>query len=83
VQVIVQSSHKSASQLDERVEAFLLQYRKELQRYLDSAQPDALDKLREYVSAVCEKLLERPKNIDQEAARYWEEVKVDLSTCLL
>ena len=57
--LIVQSSHKDADFLDQRVESFLLQYRE--QQLLTMAPED----LEANVAAVIEKLVEKPKNIDQ------------------
>jgi len=68
VQIIVQSSHTNPTRLDLRVEAFLIQYRTDLADTTAEA-------LQGFVAAVCEKLLEKPKNIDQESSRYWEEIK--------
>ena len=65
MQVIVQSGHKGPNHLDERVEAFLTQYRQtELAAY-SAADPDSSRKLEGFRAAVCEKLTEKPKNIDQ------------------
>ena len=58
IQIIVQSSHTNPTQLDLRVEAFLIQYRTDLANTTAEA-------LQGFVVAVCEKLLEKPKNIDQ------------------
>ena len=56
--IIVQSSHKDADFLDGRVESFLVQYREQL------AQISAED-FSANVNAVIEKLVEKPKNIDE------------------
>ena len=56
--LIVQSSHKDADFLDGRVEDFLLQYRAQLAAI-------SAEDLGANVNAVIEKLLEKPKNIDQ------------------
>jgi insulysin len=56
--IIVQSSHKDAAYLDERVESFLAQYRELLRALTEEA-------FAEYVTAVIEKLVEKPKNIDE------------------
>jgi secreted Zn-dependent insulinase-like peptidase len=62
VQLIVQSGHRGPAFLDDRVESFLAQYRTELAGYSE-------DVLGGFVEAVCEKLTEKPKNIDQVCAR--------------
>jgi len=62
VQLIVQSGHRGPAFLDDRVESFLAQYRTELAGYSD-------DVLGGFVEAVCEKLTEKPKNIDQVCER--------------
>ena len=56
--IIVQSSHKDADFLDGRVESFLTQYREQL------AQISPED-FSANVTAVIEKLVEKPKNIDE------------------
>ena len=62
VQLIVQSGHRGPAFLDDRVESFLAQYRTELAGYSE-------DVLGGFVEAVCKKLTEKPKNIDQVCAR--------------
>jgi len=56
--LIVQSSHRDADFLDGRVESFIAQYRDQLKDI--SAEDFAAN-----IAAVIEKLLEKPKNIDQ------------------
>jgi insulysin len=56
--IIVQSSHKDTAYLDERVESFLALYRELLSALTEEA-------FGEYVTAVIEKLVEKPKNIDE------------------
>ena len=93
LQMIVQSSHKDPTYLDQRVEDFLLGFREKLSSF-------TVEELQTNIQAVVEKMLEKPKNLDQESARYWEEIKsatylfdrkerlakhlrsVDLSECL-
>lgn len=58
MQLIVQSGHRGPAFLDDRVESFLGQYRTELAGYSE-------EMLGGFVEAVCEKLTEKPKNIDQ------------------
>lgn len=57
--IIVQSSHKDPQYLDERIESFLELYRKHLLEECTAEQ------LQTHIHAVIEKLLEKPKNIDQ------------------
>ncbi|KAJ1414617.1 Metalloenzyme, LuxS/M16 peptidase-like protein, partial [Ochromonadaceae sp. CCMP2298] len=68
LQLIAQSSHKNPDFLDRRVEVFLTTYRAQL-----GAMGEA--EFEENVTAVVEKLLERPKNVDQEGEQLWAEVK--------
>ena len=56
--LIVQSSHRDADYLDGRVESFLVQYRDQLKAI-------SAEDFQANVAAVIEKLLEKPKNIDQ------------------
>ncbi len=56
--LIVQSSHRDADYLDGRVESFLVQYR-------DHLKGISAEDFQANVAAVIEKLLEKPKNIDQ------------------
>lgn len=59
IQIIVQSHHKDAIYLDERIENFLKHY------YEQFLTPLTAEKLVDYVTAVKEKLLEKPKNLDE------------------
>ena len=68
ISFIVQSSHKEPIYLDGRVEDFLVNYRQELESMSE-------EKLQTYIRAVCEKLLEKPKNLDQESSKYWVEIR--------
>jgi insulysin len=67
VRIIVQSNSRDAHFLDQRVEAFLLQYRETLAAMTP-------EELQTNVTAVTEQLREKPKNLDEEASRLWEEV---------
>ncbi len=58
ISFIVQSSHKDPVYLDSRIEEFLISYRKDLEAMEQ-------EKLQTFIDAVCEKLLEKPKNLDQ------------------
>ena len=58
VSIIVQSSHKDPIYLDSRIEDFLSTYRQTLVDMSD-------DKYESFVNGVIEKLLEKPKNLDQ------------------
>jgi insulysin len=66
--IIVQSNHKDPCDLDRRVETFLRTFRKELEEC-------TAEKLQTFIQAVVEKLVEKPKNIDEETDRMWGEVK--------
>ena len=68
LQVIVQSSHKDPTYLDARVEDFLVGFRSKLGAFTD-------EELQTNIQAVVEKLLEKPKNLDQESSNYWGEIK--------
>lgn len=56
--IIVQSSHKDADYLDNRIEAFLHAYREQLIGLSEET-------FKENVTAVIEKLVEKPKNIEE------------------
>ena len=56
--IIVQSSHKDADYLDNRIEAFLQVYRDQLIALSEET-------FKENVNAVIEKLVEKPKNIEE------------------
>ncbi len=56
--MIVQSSHKDPIFLDCRIEDFLTTYRQSIAEMSE-------EKLQTFVDAVIEKLLEKPKNLDQ------------------
>lgn len=66
LRIIVQST-KDPHFLDERVEAFLEQFRAELAMF-------TLEKLQENVTAVREQQLEKPKNNYEEFSELWREV---------
>lgn len=65
---VVQSSHKDPDYLDQRIEDFLVQYRQQLADM-------ALEEYQAYVHAVVEKLVEKPKNLNEETEHYWAEIK--------
>lgn len=67
LQIIVQSSHKDPVYLDSRIEDFLVAYRTKLAAFTD-------EELQKNILAVVEKLLEKPKNLDQESTRFWNEI---------
>lgn len=56
--MIVQSSHKDPIYLDGRIEDFFITYRSTIAEMSE-------EKLKTFVDAVIEKLLEKPKNLDQ------------------
>ena len=68
LQMIVQSSHKDPAYLDTRIELFLESFRATLGAFTE-------EELKTNIQAVIEKLLEKPKNLDQESMRHWEEIK--------
>jgi secreted Zn-dependent insulinase-like peptidase len=68
LQMIVQSSHKDPAYLDTRIELFLELFRATLGAFTE-------EELKTDSQAVIEKLLEKPKNLDQESMRHWEEIK--------
>jgi insulysin len=67
MRIIVQSSDKDASYLDERIESFLEGFRE----LLASMSADILSS---NIKAVIELLLERPKNLQKETSRFWGEI---------
>ena len=68
LRMIVQSSHKDPEYLDLRVEEFLTGFRDHLAGLSDA-------ELQTNITAVVDKLTEKPKNLDQETGRFWEEVR--------
>lgn len=66
--IIVQSHHKDPLYLNDRIEHFLLRY------YEEVLKPMTEEKLQHFIHAVKEKLIEKPKNLDEETDRYWEEI---------
>lgn len=67
----MQSNHKNPFYLDGRVEAFLKTYREELL-------PNFSDEMiSTQVQAVCDKLVEQPKNINEQARQLWGEIKTN------
>jgi insulysin len=59
IHFIVQSNHKDALYLDERIETFLKTY------YENTLLTMEQEKLTNFINAVKEKLLEKPKNLDE------------------
>jgi insulysin len=59
IQIIVQSHHKDALYLNGRIENFLQYY------YENFLLPLTAEKFQDYIHAVKEKLLEKPKNMDE------------------
>eukprot|EP01034_Spumella_vulgaris_P021908 gene21909-27985_t len=66
--IIIQSGVKDPHYLNNRVEEFLTAFRVDLAAYSE-------EKFASFVTAVVEKLIEKPKNIDEESGRYWEEIR--------
>eukprot|EP00981_Chlorochromonas_danica_P009292 scaffold2602_cov177-Ochromonas_danica.AAC.13 len=64
---VVQSSHKDPIYLDGRIEAFLESYRAELA----SMSPETVQT---FIQSAIDKLLEKPKNLNNEAGEYKEEI---------
>ena len=64
IHFIVQSNHKSPEYLNSRIESFLLSYREKL-----TEEAVALN-----INAVCDSLLEKPKNMEQDSQSFWIEV---------
>jgi len=71
LRVIVQSNSRDAHYLDERIESFLVQYRETLAAM-------TAEELQTNITACVDQLREKPKNLDVEAARLWEEVESGL-----
>ena len=67
LRIIVQSNSRDAQYLDDRIELFL-------QGYRDTLAQMGAEELHTNVCSTVEKLLEKPKNIDEESGRHWEEV---------
>ena len=68
ISITVQSSHKGPEYLDGRIDSFLQQH------YLDVVSALTPEALLVHVQACVEKTLERPKNLDEETERHWEEL---------
>jgi insulysin len=68
VQVIIQSNHKDPPYLDQSIETFLINYREKL----ISLTQDELDTNKK---SVCDELLEKYKNLNNETSAHWEEIK--------
>jgi insulysin len=66
--IIIQSGVKDPHYLNNRIEEFLTAFRVDLAAY-------SAEKFASFVTAVVEKLAEKPKNIDEESGRYWEEIR--------
>lgn len=72
IAIIVQSSVQDPVYLDSRIDAFLSQYRREVLGTMDEAT------LQTFITAEIEALLEKPKNLDEETRRYWDEISKGL-----
>jgi insulysin len=72
LRVIVQSNSQDPIFLDGRIESFLQQYYDEILTTLSDAS------LLDNKKACIENLLEKPKNLDKESARYWSEISTGL-----
>lgn len=68
LRIIVQSNSRDAHFLDQRIEAFLVQYREQILAKM------TVEELQTNITACVEHLREKPKNLNEEAERLWEEV---------
>lgn len=68
IHLIVQSNHKDPQYLDERIEDFLVGFKKLLLEYTET-------QINENIEAVKDKLLEKPKNLNEGSRNYWSEIK--------
>ena len=68
LRVIVQSNSKSAHYLDGRIETFFKSYRDELSSMSD-------EEYKSHISAVTERMKEKPKNLDNETDIYLSEIQ--------
>lgn len=67
VQVVVQSSNRDAKYLDDAIELFLASFYDELALYTN-------DSIQSNINATIEGLLEKPKNLSEEASKYWNSI---------
>lgn len=67
VQIIIQSTIKDPTQLDQRTEAFFLQFERELQRMSD-------EEFKNYVNILMDLKMEKYKNLWEESDFYWREI---------
>lgn len=69
LRIIVQSNSKDGHYLDGRIESFLEQYRTTLLADM------TLEELNTNIRATIEKLIEKPKNLDEETGALWDEIR--------
>ena len=68
IHIIVQSNHKDPQYLDERIEDFLISFKELLLQYTP-------EQVQENIEAVKDRLLEKPKNLNEGSRQYWSEIK--------
>ena len=68
IHIIVQSNHKDPQYLDERIEDFLISFKELLLQYTP-------EMVQENILAVKDRLLEKPKNLNEGSRNYWSEIK--------
>lgn len=68
IQFIIQSNHKDPPYLDQSIETFLINYREKLINL-------AIEELDTHKKSVCDELLEKFKNLNNETSFHWEEIK--------
>lgn len=72
LRVIVQSNSRDATYLDDRIECFLRSYRDTVLTCM-TAETLAMN-----IAAVVDTLLEKPKNLNEESNKYWDEIDSSL-----
>jgi len=68
IHIIVQSNHKDPQYLDERIEDFLISFKELLLQYTP-------EMVQENILAVKDRLLEKPKNLNEGSRNFWSEIK--------
>eukprot|EP01041_Mallomonas_annulata_P009052 gene9052-18749_t len=67
LRIIIQSNNTEPMALDDKIESFLISYHDVLEKLSE-------EDLKSNIQAVIEKLVEKPKNLDQETQRHWQEI---------
>lgn len=70
--MIVQSNSRDATYLDDRIECFLRSYRDTVLTRMTA------ETLSMNIAAVVDTLLEKPKNLNEESNKYWDEIDSSL-----